>query len=154
MSQARRAFSLVIWILVGAIVGVASAIIAKHILERAGDNSLPAVYAVTMFTILLIGACTSGVRTWFLNEGGQAGYRVLGSWKIFRLTVIPLTVMAIVGYASTYLTDLLFERAEATKYGIVGAVVGGVSALVSWCIARWFMGDPKGGKEDGRAAEK
>jgi hypothetical protein len=144
MGQSRRAFSAAVWIAVGAIVGVASAIIARKI----GDNSLPAVYAVTMFAILLIGACTSGLRTWFLHEGGQAGYRVLGSMKIFNLTVIPLTIMAVVGYSSIHLGDLFFGRAGAATYGIVGSVVGGVSALLLWCIARWFMHNSKADSGD------
>jgi hypothetical protein len=152
MGQSRLAFSPAVWIPIGAIVGVVSAIIAKHILQRAGDNSLPAVYVVTIFTILLIGACTSGLRTWFLHEGGQAGYRVLGSMKIFNLTVIPLTMMAVVGYSSIHLADLLLGRAEAATYGIVGSVVGGVFALLLWCIARWFVRNSKGDNGDGNPA--
>src|SRR5262245_55915892 len=110
MGQARPPSSLVVWLAAVAALGALGAVLAAQVRERARDLSLPAVYVLTAFAILGIGAYLCQVRTWFLHEGGKAAYRVIGSWKIFLLNVIPLSTVAVLGYSSAHLGDWLFGR--------------------------------------------
>jgi hypothetical protein len=126
--------------LAGAAIGAASAVLAAEVLERARDLSLPAVYVVTGFTILMIGACLCGVRTWFLSEGGKAAYRVMGSWRIFLLIVLPLTTVAVLGYSSAHLGDWLLGRPEPVACGLLGASLGAVASVPIRRTCLWWLG--------------
>jgi hypothetical protein len=48
----------VVWIVVLAAAGAVAAVLAAEVLERARDLSLPAVYVLTGFAIVMVGGLT------------------------------------------------------------------------------------------------
>jgi hypothetical protein len=127
----------------GVATGATAAVLAAHVLERAGDYSLAAVYVVTGFAILTIGACFAELKA-YMFEGpdarGNAAYRVFGSWQLFFLAVIPLTLAAVLGYSAAHLGDWLLGRPEPVACGVLGAGVGAIVYVPVRRTCLWWLG--------------
>jgi hypothetical protein len=142
MGPLRPPRSLVVWIVAGVVTGAVAAVLAAEVLERARDLSLPAVYVVTGFAIVMIGMCAAQypVPGWTHDDQGKARYHLLREQDVFFGVVILLTLLAVLGYAAAHLADWLLGRPGPMAYGLLGAGLGALASVPVRRACLWWLG--------------